>query len=508
MAQVCGTCDRSWDDRAAFCGSCGARLAGPPPTRPTGDRHEGDEAATRRWRWVVLGAVLVVGTALAVPAIDLDGTPPVTGDVGVPDRDTLQSAVAAGTGQPPADTDTAGASPTPVPPPNVSCFRGTSRIEFPCVLWIRRVHDTATTGQEMTVAGGARVVAIGPGSLRGYDAATGRQVWTQPLDRPVDTAQVGDEVGVLHYGGRAEVFALDDGRWLWGVDAFTPLYGQTVADSRVLTGDRDADGPKLAVYGARDGALRWEARTGGATIFSVLASSDRGALVLTHDNRTIFLDRATGEPAWALPEGAQVLDVAEGTALVATFPGDRDGGSDETLLQAVDLRTGTVRWRHAAGARDAPPVVQGNRVLVPADDRLTALDVSSGAVAWTVRTPGPEVPVSGPGVHGAGADASVVLTSSRTGVLHGRDRASGKVRWRHDQPTGPGTVMHRDGLVLLRTADGMEAIDVTTGQQLIRVHADGPLRAIGMDPELAMDHRSGYAVGFDFPERGVLVGDT
>ena len=507
MAQVCGTCDRSWDDRATFCGACGARLE-PPLPRPEGSGPEPPGRTVRPWHWIVLGASLAVGVTLAVPAIDLDRTPPVTGDVGVPDRDTLQSTVAAGTEQPPAGTDTAGGRPTPTPPPNVSCFRGRSRVEFPCVLWIRRVHGTTTTGQEMTVVGGDRVVAIGSGGLRGYDTNTGRRVWERSLSRPVDIAHVGDDVGVLHYGGRAEAFALDDGARLWGVDAFTPLYGRTVADDRVLTADRDVDGPKLAVYDADDGTLRWEARTNGATIFSVLASSDRGALVVTHDNRPVFLDRATGGPAWSMREGAEVLEVTARTALVATPPDDRGDGAADTLLQAVELRTGTVRWERTVPAQGRQLGVQGDRLLVSTDDRMTALEVASGTVAWGVTTKEAEVPVSGPGVRGAATATPVVLTSTSTGVLRGRDRATGTVRWRHQQPTGPGNVMHHDGLVLVRTADGMQALDVVTGRELIRVHADGPLHPVGVDPELAMDHRSGYAVGFDFPSRRSLAEDT
>lgn len=513
LSQVCGSCERSWDDEAAFCGACGSRLDASLARPKDATSAPGGAPSAGGWRWLVLGLVVAVGAALAVPILSVEGTSPVAGDVGVPDPDDLQPAEV-GDDRAPVDTPRAEAPDTPrsIPPPSVSCSRRGTRVEVPCVLWIRRVHgaEGAGTGLEQTLATEDRVVTVGAGTLRGFDATTGRQQWEQPLPRPVDTASVGEDVGVLYFGGRARAFALEDGRELWTADAFTPLYGQTVADDLVHTADRTPDGPRLVVRSATDGTVQWQARTDGTDPFSVLTSSEDGVLVLTHDNRVLFLDRASGSVGWRVEEGMQPLAVRDDLVVLqeGAPPGKRADDGD-VLLRALDLPDGTVRWQRPAPAGTVPLGVRGRRLLASSSTELSALDVETGRLRWTVGITEREHPAHRPDVRrGAEGDTDLVLTfGADTATLRARDPDSGVLRWEHAPEGARRTVLREGGLLLTGTAGGLDVLDVATGQRLMRVHADNPLHAVGVGPELLVDHHSGYAVRFDLPGRRVLRDD-
>lgn len=508
MAQVCGTCNRSWDDRATFCGVCGDRL-GATLARPGDPPRSPRRRLPTRLLWSVLAVVVVVGAVLAVPAIQVERSSPVPGDIGVPDTDDLQAAGPADTGQDETRTD----PPRATPPPNVSCTRDETPVG--CVLWVRRMLDPGAQGARglPPQATGDLLLTVENHTLRAFDTTTGRQRWQRQFSRPVESLHANDGVAIVHLGGQVQALSMDDSRVLWEADAIGPLHGPIVSDGLAYTADLDEQGPRLVAREAEDGAVVWEASTDEADFFNVMESSEQGVLVSTYDNELIFFDRDSGEQRWQADGRVRML-VHDDVIVFIEAHGDQDpeepnrAGDPGAALQGIDLVTGDVRWHRELPALEVPFGLQGDLLLAPSSGMLTAVDLLTGQVRWAVETTEQEHAVhERADPPSASADDTVVTLGQGSGTLRGREASSGRLRWDY-QPSSRAfgyAVLHEE-VALVATPGGMDVVDPDTGAQVLRISAGADLHPIGAGPELLMDHRSGYAVRLDLDGASTLRG--
>lgn len=185
-----------------------------------------------------------------------------------------------------------------------------------------------------------------------------------------------------------------------GGRAETLVTTQRMADGRYYLGE-----PVVAVTGP-DGAVRF--RADGRLLvpeFSDDAAPERLLVAGTGDGASGFaaLDVGTGEVAWSAPEPVLGLRLLVGGVLVHESLG----------VVALDLSSGERLWQYEASIRvPGRPVTDGTRVLVVgAGDggrSLVALDLRTGAEAWSVPTPA---------VTGLDAVPGGVVVSTRDGLI-------------------------------------------------------------------------------------------
>jgi hypothetical protein len=195
---------------------------------------------------------------------------------------------------------------------------------------------------------------------------------------------------------------------------------------------------------------------GGRGRAAAASGPDRADLAAAGDLREVGVDTTARWGLWQYLDGIgesaepvhrdpelRAATVADGQLVTAQRrPGSVEAvAPNTTLVAAYDAATGAPRWR-SAGAGRAPAAGRGGRLLLAAE-RLTALDVASGAFAWCVDAAGPVV----------AADAQpVVLTAQdgRNSVLRGLGTTTGAEQWRaayeaHDSTLQP---VVADGVVV------------------------------------------------------------
>jgi outer membrane protein assembly factor BamB len=122
---------------------------------------------------------------------------------------------------------------------------------------------------------------------------------------------------------------------------------------------------------------------------------------------------------WQFQAGAGIESspaVVAGTVFVTSSDG---------IVDAVDLRTGALRWKVDAGAAfgsASPLVVDGQVIVGDRGGTVHALDAATGKNAWTVSTDGP---IAG----AAAAIGDTVFIATEAGTAYAMAASTGAVRW-------------------------------------------------------------------------------
>ncbi|MES9541540.1 PQQ-binding-like beta-propeller repeat protein [Actinomadura sp. NPDC000600] len=237
--------------------------------------------------------------------------------------------------------------------------------------------------------------STGREAVVGFDEATGKTLWTQPLKTfglaPALVAASGvvcltGSSGTGEYGLYGYDAVSGRPRWQYRVDGLL----QTQA---VLSGGMCCFGTgKGFVYGIDlvTGNARWQVRTGAGSSTTPMAAGGV-VVVITEDGSVLGLDAATGRKRWSVALGGAAASelgkgapagVAGGTVFV--------GGQDGTLY-AIDPASGRLRWKRSVtgaagneGSRDflVPAVGGGLAVVTDNDGRIVALDAATGTPRW------------------------------------------------------------------------------------------------------------------------------
>ena len=216
------------------------------------------------------------------------------------------------------------------------------------IVWETPLPTTQETGlqSDLTYADGMLFGTWNDGYLRAFNAATGKQLWSQ----------------------------------------FTISGSAAIANGLVYVGSAGYTGTGQSNYAyafhEKSGVLAWKAEVpnlGRATSGTVVANGI--VYVCDSDNAVLLAYNATtGMLLWSfpVPEGNSMASpaIANGTVYVA---------STDDHLYAVDAKTGKLRWSFATNGEVAasPAVANGVVYIASFDDNVYALNASSGKKLWS-----------------------------------------------------------------------------------------------------------------------------
>jgi outer membrane protein assembly factor BamB len=273
------------------------------------------------------------------------------------------------------------------------------------------------------------------------------------------------------------------------------LSSPAVSDGLVFVGSSDHT---VVALDARSGSLRWRFKAQGAIASSPAVAA--GLVVFSSlDGAIQALDAATGKPAWIFRTGGERRFTAPGIhgaqPRTETMPDPFDVflsspvvaggmlfvGSGDQHVYALDVTTGALRWKVKTGdVVHASPAVAGGRVYIGSFDRnMYALDAKTGAIQWTFQTG------DDPEIHnqiGIASSAAVaegrVFFGCRDGHFYALDAVTGKLLWKHDNHKGwvIASPAVQGGRVYFPTSDGQrfKALEAATGSVIF----DQPMKAV------------------------------
>ena len=318
------------------------------------------------------------------------------------------------------------------------------------------------------VVEGDRLYTIDTAStVRGFDTATGRELWAAPLTRPDEGERGASGGGVAVFGGRvyatsgyglAAAYDGTTGQEIWRADLQIPLRGgPTVAEGRVLVMTQDN---QLIALDAADGSREWEVI-------------------------------GTVEPAGLF--GAAAPAVAQDTAVVGFSSGE---------LQAVRIENGRLVWQDVlapAGRTtslsglsdiDAPPAIdeQGRVFAIGHGGRIAAVQLSTGQRVWEQPFGGVSLPwVAGDWLFAVSNKAELVAVAKDDGRIRW---VSQLPRWR-DPEDRKGAIRYRG--------------PVLAGDRLWLTNSEGELLSVS-PLDGAVQTRQEVADGFYLPP--IVAGET
>jgi outer membrane protein assembly factor BamB len=277
---------------------------------------------------------------------------------------------------------------------------------------------TGTVAAQPTVLDDTYFLQTNEGQVLAFDLITQQVRWQQStaLNAAYNLVVAADGV-VLVYGkeveqGVALAFDAASGALRWRREfAATALYPQLWYDGRFYLG---AD----AIYALdpATGQTIWQSEPAGTVVDLVIDEEYIYALGLTDQSTTYVLHTyhaATGRtrravmlpiPAWQIPVLSGPMVVRNGMAVVAL---------DNGALVAVDVTSGTERWRQTVPGRiQARPVIAGNRVYVYTRQlHLRAYALAEGQVLADIVMP------HGEGMGNVQANTPLIIDDTLYGAL-------------------------------------------------------------------------------------------
>lgn len=257
----------------------------------------------------------------------------------------------------------------------------------------------------------------------------GKRIWKKRL-KPTNKEEKSSSLkgaGIAIYNqkvyattGFGDVFCLNmfDGKKLWKTSLEMPIrIAPTVAANRVIVQALDNT---LTVLDAQDGKTLWKGQTdyeattivGGA---SPAYNTDMDVIIAAFSNGELRAFKAsTGTPLWTdlLVSKKRTNSLAEITAIKANPVIDGDkvfAVGYNSVLTAIDLRTGSRIWEREMGST-SQPWVAGEYIFVLTNDfNLLALNKNNGKIIWNTAIPTGEDLNEKSGVFGNGP----VLASNR-----------------------------------------------------------------------------------------------
>lgn len=497
MARTCGSCGRAWTSTAAFCGACGALLDPSVAARPDTTRTGRGSSIWRHLARPGVGwagaVVVVVAAVVAVPALTVERTPPVDGEIDVPEGDELQAAPAAVPPRPRA------------PAPEVTCEVDGDPV--PCVRWSRELlppEDLEHGWRAWPTVVGDRVLLSSVDEIEMVDAVDGTRGWRAPVDMP-HLVDVDEDVAVVVSGGDVTLLDLVAGLPRWATRAVPTTWGDALLEDVVVM----ADAPATLVGRDRDdGRPRWRWEAPWQDGFG-LSDLGGGRLLVTSGatHGMAVLDTRTGEEqAVTDQEHGWLVGITGDVAIgVDTPPQHRPGraGDPGATLRGIDLRDLSIIWEQEVPASDVSFAVVDGFVLAPSARHLTALQATSGQLAWERELPATtEIAIHVddwfPGL-GVGKPDVVVTHDPAEGTISGHDPASGAVRWEHRTSANPEHVVVGGRDVVVHARGSVEVLDADSGRARVRILAPPDASLVGLDPTIVAHDASGHVVRLELP---------
>ncbi len=207
--------------------------------------------------------------------------------------------------------------------------------------------------------------------------------------------------------------------WMYSVDG--PVHSPVVSDGRVFVGSSDGVGSVVALDAASGEQLwRTPLDIGTQTAPAVV---DDTVVVVTRDGRMYGLSVETGDTRWsyyelqvASDERIKYAPTVAGSTVYVVCPTDDISGA----VHAVDSSDGSQQWVYRTDRwyPNGTPAVGEEMVYAGFDDRLVALETTTGTERWHYDTAGVvSTPMVYDGTVYAGANGNVYRFDSTTGEL-------------------------------------------------------------------------------------------
>lgn len=263
------------------------------------------------------------------------------------------------------------------------------------VAWHENVGKSGRYALAPAFTAGRLIAASTRGTVRAYDALTGRLVWSTDVEFAISAGVAADESIAVVGGpdGRIAALSVQDGSIRWKSALPAELLG-----APVLVGDlivmRGSDARLFGVEAA-SGARRW-----------VLQRS-LPALVLRSDNG---LARA-GDVVWAAFPGGRLLGVTANTGAVRTD-------------SPIAFPKGTTELERIADVVGSPAVSDDQVCAASYQGRIACLNTANGTTVWARNFSA----AVGPSI-----DARFVFGVDEASVVHAFARGTGAVMWTVDK---------------------------------------------------------------------------
>lgn len=239
----------------------------------------------------------------------------------------------------------------------------------------RRVELVASGGAVYGVDSSSMRGGAAPDTMFAWDAASGEQLWSRPVDRS-DTLPAFADGRIYHNGlfGYLTAFDAASGKELWTRHSGGRLAGAAgtpcIADGFVYAGA----GGTLCARDADGGETVWT-RTVKGLIQDAATAADGVVYFRARGGATFALDARTGQTRWQQDyrDGRGGLTVTGSTGLIVSGPAANH-------LYRIELPTGARIWRRALGPRVAGTafVWHGIAFLASRESTVLALDAATG----------------------------------------------------------------------------------------------------------------------------------
>ncbi len=293
--------------------------------------------------------------------------------------------------------------------------------------------------------------------------------WTVPISARPAAAPViaGDQIFVVPQSGIVAAHRISDGLEAWRVElrADQPV---AVEGSRVFV----AAGEMIHALDAASGSVVWRAPSGAVTAPLV---AQNGWLLVASASGLTALRSEDGTKVWSRDTGPQRLRATiEGDNLYVPL--------DDGRLLALDLKTGTERWkRHFAGAASEVLAFPDRIYVGSADKFFYCFDADDGAWEWHRRVGA--VPRGRPAAAGMH-----LFETSIDNTLRAYDRNSGALLWHPSVPFRPSAPIVIGSVVVVPgNSAELLAFDAATGR---------PAGQIKLEEALVMPPAFGTSGGF------------
>ncbi len=289
-------------------------------------------------------------------------------------------------------------------------------------------------------AGTTQFESDGDDGIYALDVLTGEQRWFFPATLDTNGVAVADDV-VVATGDEGLVWGIDaaTGRQVWVDDLGVAVFGNPlVVDGLVIVGDGRGE---IVALDAATGERRWiqqisgAIRGGASSDGTIIVAAAESGEVLALDLNGTELWRRTVTESGAPGEAAQVFaaPTIAGENVVVSLV--RSDVNPEPGLVSLDRVSGAVRWRatDAAGIKTewgnvrSSPAVVGDLLVYgePYSDSLVTVGIEDGTTRWSVRVG----PLCYPHWPSPAVVSGLAIISRHDGAVYAVDLATGAAAW-------------------------------------------------------------------------------
>ncbi len=246
-------------------------------------------------------------------------------------------------------------------------------------LWGAHVGNVTISSRPASVNKSA-VFTTNSNRIFGLDRKTGQQIWSQELTDTPSSATAADEDKVMVglESGKLAVFDAKTGAISWNIQTNDRVTSRPVVAGKIVAfGSQDR---KLYLSLVNKPQLLWRFACGGPIVANMGTYGVRTLLVPSSDKSLYAVNLFTGEGKWTVATGSPVEQepmVADDDAYVV---------NDEGFLSAIDIPSGTVRWTISTlGGR--PISVSATKLYLEShDEDLFVVDRATGKMVFDPST--------------------------------------------------------------------------------------------------------------------------